>query len=168
MSYRITVIADYNGTLYFGADKRALAHEVASPICEAKLYSSQIPFAISARTPDGRIVVTTRTKARTSGWTPLRDCQNRRIEEDPKRNQAPQERLKEHLERLAYHPLSTLPWGEDDSLPAGIVIRVRNRYIIIGHDMQGSTSAHFIGGEPWKDCLRDAREGVSWAWIFNE
>lgn len=76
MSYKVTVIADFNGRIYLGADKRPLALEAASPIAEVKLYSSQIPFAVSAKAPDGRVIITTKRKAKKNGWVILRDHEN--------------------------------------------------------------------------------------------
>ena len=81
MSYKVTVIADFNGRMYVGADKRPEALAAASPIAEVKLYGSQIPFAISAKAPDGRVIITTRRKAKKSGWVALRDSENRIIGE---------------------------------------------------------------------------------------
>ena len=163
MSYRITVIADYNGTFYFGADKRSLAHKIASPVTEAKIYSSQIPYAVSARLADGRVVITTRTKARRNGWTMLRDHNNR----DLSIKDRYAEILRDALSRLQYQLADTLPWGEDRSLPAGIVLRSGGEYIVVGQDLHGSTSAHFTGGIPWKDALENSPD-LTWAWLFNE
>lgn len=81
MSYKVTVIADFNGRMYLGADKRPEALAAASPIAEVKLYGSQIPFAISAKAPDGRVVITTKRKAKKNGWVALRDSENRIIGE---------------------------------------------------------------------------------------
>lgn len=79
MSYKVTVIADFNGRIYLGADKRPLALETASPIAEVKLYSSQIPFAVSAKAPDGKVIITTKRKAKKNGWVILRDHENKII-----------------------------------------------------------------------------------------
>ncbi len=88
MSYRVTVIADFNGNMYVGADKRPIALAAASPIAEVKLYSSQLRFAVSAKDESGRVFVTTRRKAAKNGWTLLRDADNKDISEyeqqDPK------------------------------------------------------------------------------------
>lgn len=73
MSYKVTVIADFYGRLYIGADKRQAALAKASPIAEVKLYSSQLPFVVSARMADGRVTITTKTAARRHGWTILQD-----------------------------------------------------------------------------------------------
>lgn len=81
MSYKVTVIADFNGKVYVGADKRPLALNAASPIAETKLYSSQIPFVVTAKAPDGRVVITTKRKAKKNGWTILRDYNNNIINE---------------------------------------------------------------------------------------
>jgi hypothetical protein len=81
MSYKVTVIADFNGRMYLGADKRPEALAAASPIAEVKLYGSQIPFAISAKAPDGRVIITTKRKAKKNGWVALRDSENRLIGE---------------------------------------------------------------------------------------
>ncbi len=81
MSYKVTVIADFNGRMYLGADKRPEALAAASPIAEVKLYGSQIPFAISAKAPDGRVIITTKRKAKKNGWVALRDSENRIIGE---------------------------------------------------------------------------------------
>jgi hypothetical protein len=76
MSYRVTVIADFNGKMYIGADKRPIALAAAAPIAEVKLFSSQLPFAVSARRPDGAVVITTRNKAKRNGWATLFDAEN--------------------------------------------------------------------------------------------
>lgn len=163
MSYQVTVIADHNGTLYVGADKRQTALAAASPIAERKLYSSQLPFAISARRPDGCVVITTKSHAQRNGWTPLRDHQNN----DLGAGKRYADILRESLARLRYHPAATIPWGDDKSLPAGIVLRAGGEYIVVGHDLHGSTSAHFTGGVPWHDALAQMPD-LSWAWLFTE
>jgi hypothetical protein len=89
MSYRVTVIADFNGNMYVGADKRPIALAAASPIAEVKLYSSQLRFAVSAKDESGRVYVTTRRKAARNGWTLLRDHENRDIRQHEHRDQKP-------------------------------------------------------------------------------
>ena len=163
MSYKVTVIADFNGTIYTGADKRQLALANASPIAEVKLYSSQIPFAISARGKDGRVLITTKGRARKNAWTPLRDYLNNDIGIGTRYASV----LKEALSRLSYHPAHTIPWADDKALPAGIVLRSNGEYIIVGHDLHGSTSAHFTGGIPWMDVISEMPD-LTWAWLFTE
>ena len=85
MGYKVTVIADHNGNMYVGADKRQSALAAAPPVAEVKLYSSQLKFAISARTPDGRVLISTRTKARQNGWSMIKDHANNLIQPKPKR-----------------------------------------------------------------------------------
>lgn len=77
------------------------------------------------------------------------------------------EALAERLLNLQFNPIELLPWGPNHSVPAGIVLRYPNdRVILVGHDIQGSTSAHFTGGVPWKDELTP-ESGITWAWVFN-
>lgn len=76
--------------------------------------------------------------------------------------------LQDQLLNRQFNPIETLPWGPDDSIPAGLVLRYPNgSAILIGHDIQGSTSAHFTGGVPWKDELTNY-PGITWAWVFNQ
>ena len=163
MSYKVTVIADFNGNIYTGADKRQLALTNASPIAEVKLYSSQIPFVISARGKDGRVLITTRGRARRNSWTPLRDYLNNDIGIGNRYAII----LKEALSRLSFNPAQTIPWSENKALPAGIVLRSSGEYIIVGHDLHGSTSAHFTGGIPWMDAISEMPD-LTWAWLFTE
>lgn len=74
----------------------------------------------------------------------------------------------DRLLNLQFQPIGLLPWGPDKSIPAGVVLRYPSgRVILIGHDIQGSTSAHFVGGIPWEDEINN-NPGTEWAWIFNE
>lgn len=86
MSFRITVIADFSGRMYIGADKRQTALAAAAPIAEVKLFSSQLPFAVSARRPDGAVVITTRNKAKRNGWATLFDTENNPVVTEAKNN----------------------------------------------------------------------------------
>lgn len=76
--------------------------------------------------------------------------------------------IEDRLLNLQFNPINNFPWGPNDSVPAGVVLRYPNgRAILVGHDIQGSTSVHFTGGVPWKDELT-ADSGIEWAWVFNE
>lgn len=80
----------------------------------------------------------------------------------------PKDKLQTRLLNLQFQPVGLFPWGPDHSVPAGVVLRYPDkRAILIGHDIHGSTSAHFIGGIPWKDELAN-HPGLTWAWLFNE
>ena len=77
-------------------------------------------------------------------------------------------KMRERLLNLQFNDIRTLPWSENGSISAGLVLLFPNgEPVLIGHDIQGSTSAHFIGGLPWKEQLTED-SGVKWAWVFNE
>lgn len=78
------------------------------------------------------------------------------------------ERLQNLLTNLQFQPVEEFPWHPDGSIPAGVVLLYPNgEAILIGHDIHGSTSAHFVGGNPWADEINQ-HPGMKWAWIFNQ
>lgn len=78
------------------------------------------------------------------------------------------EKLQSLLLNLQFRPISEFPWRADHSAPAGVVLLYPGgRVILVGHDIQGTTSAHFVGGNPWIDEFNQ-NPGIKWAWIFNE
>ena len=78
----------------------------------------------------------------------------------------PTSKLKKTLTNRQFFPAESLPWQEG-SLPAGVVLLYPDgRSTLIGHDIQGSTSAHFVGGIPWRDEI-NSHPGIQWAWVFE-
>ena len=61
MNFPVTVGADADGYIEIGA------HNCGKCVTTAKRYGSQIPYVISARTKDGKIVITTRRAAKEIG-----------------------------------------------------------------------------------------------------
>lgn len=74
----------------------------------------------------------------------------------------------DRLLNLQFNQIKDFPWGPGHSVPAGVVLLYPNgKAILVGHDIQGTTSAHFVGGNPWVDEIKQ-NPGIKWAWIFNE